>query len=408
MSTDGDPNTPGGIPVRPDAPLPPPPSAEWVPFPEGPTVADLPEVPPPPAYEPPPGPPPPRGMQPQTVAPPPPPAPPAYGPAPAYPPAAYPPPAPGAGYPPPAYGPDAATLSGAPKRNRKPLIIGIVAGFLLCCVLASCGLLAWGYRLTSDEEKVVNQAEAHFEAARSTLETGTAALDQIDTEGADRNATLLAAAERQLTLGRKEADAALAKARELDDSNGKIDYTKALDKLTEGFNGLQDLIGYLRGALATQAKADQATSIAQTASEDLNDSIDAGNAKNWTVMRRTAQAASAGCAKAARLFREAAALDKTAGYDIKARYEDKVKEQADLAATMAAMGSDGRASAYNGNIDRQSTLRKQASAIWSEASLQQPESIRTHVTSMKQRITEAAKASDELRKAALDELDNGD
>ncbi len=310
--------------------------------------------------------------------------------------------------PPPGLFPDQAavvTPPQQPKKRRTGLIIGIVAGVLLLCVLASCaGVIALGVSGSGGQKAIVKQAEEHFTAAMSAVETASATVKQAGGVDDPKAAAAIDSAGKALRTGRDEIAAARAAAERLDASEGKTDYLASLTAATDALDALQDLVGYMGTATGMVAKVREAGAAASKGTEDLNAAIDAGNSSDYSRMKQRAQAASAAYAKAELLFREAAKLDAAAGLDKAAAYLVKEKEQADLAVQMADEGKAGKSSAYNRDIKRAQELRKQASAIGDPDIVKDPKWVEKRLAELEARITGSAAKADQLHAKALKAL----
>ena len=121
-------------------------------------------------------------------------------------------------------------------------------------------------------------------------------------------------------------------------------------------------------------------------------------------MRTDAVSASTNYTKAGVLFRDAHALDPTAGLDKAAKYAEKRKLQADVVVRMGEEGKAGRVSAYNGDIKKQAALGKQAQDAGTPAIVSDPNWAENRLADIGSRIDAAAKQADELRSKALKEL----
>jgi len=309
--------------------------------------------------------------------------------------------------PPPGLFPQQPVAAPAPKR-RVGLIVGIVVAVLVLCALGSCvALIGFGAIGGSGQKAIVAQAEEHFSAALSSVATASVAVkDAAATDDAKAKAAV-DSADKALRNGRDEIAAARAAIEGLDASQGKVDYLASLTSTTEALDALQDLVAYMGTATDMASKVDEAGTTATKAISNLSAAIKSGNSNSYSRMKRQAQAASSGFAKAAVLFRDAAKLDTSAGLDKAAAYMDKRKAEADLTVKMADEGKAGKVSAYNADIKRVKTLRAQADAIGMPAIVKDPQWVDKRLEALSTQITEASQKADELRTKALQELDAG-
>ena len=104
------------------------------------------------------------------------------------------------------------------------------------------------------------------------------------------------------------------------------------------------------------------------------------------------------------LFREAHALDVSAGFDKAAIYAEKRKLEADVVARMADEGKANHVSAYNSDIKKQAALGKQAEAAGTPAIVSDPNWAENRLADVGNKIDAAAKQADDLRTKALKEL----
>jgi len=310
--------------------------------------------------------------------------------------------------PPPGLFPQQSATAPAPKKRRVGLIIGIVAAVLLLCALGSCvALIGFGVIGGSGQRATVAQAEQHFSAALSSVATASAAVKEA--VGADdaKATAAVDSADKALRNGRDEIAAARAAIEGLDASQGKDDYLASLTSATEALDALQDLVAYMGTATDMASKVDEAGTTGSKAISDLSAAIKSGNSNAYSRMKRQAQAASAGFAKAALLLRDAAKLDTSVGLDKAAAYMDKRKAEADLTVKMADEGKAGKMSAYNADIKRVKTLRAQAAAIGTPAIVEDPQWVEKRLETLSTQITDAAQKADQLRTKALQELGAG-
>jgi hypothetical protein len=332
------------------------------------------------------------------MAPPPPPPPPGMFPQPG---------APQHGFPPPG-----APQPGMPSRGARPpspkkrtgLIVGAIVAALALCGIGACvlgiGVLSSG---TADKS-AINLAEQHFNSAMNDVQGASTSLEKLSNAPSPDVTTAIASATRQLRDGRDEIAKATASAEQLKDSAGRTDYLNSLKAATATFDALQDMVAYLDTANGMATKAKQAGDLARAANKSLNAAVDSGNSRKYTAMRAQAVSASTNYTKAAVIFREAQALDVTAGFDKAAAYADKRKAQADIVVRMAEEGKAGRLSAYNADIKKQAALSKQAEAVGMPAIVSDPNWAQNRLADLSKRIDAAAGQADSLRAKALKEL----
>lgn len=326
--------------------------------------------------------------------------------------AAYPPQPPQAAYPPqpqaanPPQQPTAAAPAQQPKKKRG-LIIGVVVAVLLLCAIGGCvSLMGLGLFMADGDDDTIAQAETHYGAAASALETATAALDKAGRGAGSEGA--LADAERAVRQGRDEIAAAKATISQLDESQGRTDYIASLDAATESLDALQDMLAYLDSASGMAAKMTEGGAAAGTAMDELNSAIAAGNRNDYSTMKTKASAAQSGFTKAAVLFRDAHKIDPTAGLDKAAAYAEKRRKQAELVIRMADSGRTKRLTAYNRDIDSMEAFSREAETIGEPAIVKDPSWADKRMADVGDRISAAAEKSDELHAKALEALGYSD
>jgi hypothetical protein len=317
---------------------------------------------------------------------------------------AFPQGAPQPGYPP------ASDFSGqsrppAPKK-RTGLIIGIVA---VVCVLLLCGLGACAVGLgalssKNAEADAITLAEQHFNVAMKDVQAANASIKKASSGSQTEVAAATADATKRLRDGRDEIAKATVPVERMKASPGRTDYLNGLKAATETLDALQDMVAYMDTASGMAAKALQAAKLTKTANKFRDDAVDSGNASHYSAMRAQAVSASTNYTKAEVLFREAHALDVSAGFDKAAAYAQKRKLESDLIVRMAEEGKAGRLKAYNADIKKQKALSKQAVAVGTPAIVSDPNWAANRLAALSDKIDAAAKRVDDLRAKALKEL----
>lgn len=285
------------------------------------------------------------------------------------------------------------------KKPRNRIIIWVVAGVLGLCLLGSCAAVM----LSGNDTETIDLAESHYSKLMSAVETASAAIPSASDDAVTRTAGL-ANASKALRTGRDEIAAARVAIEQLDPSDGRTTYLASLDAATEALDGLEDLVGYLGTASEMLDKIKQAGSLASQADDDLNAAIKAGNSASYAVMTRKAKAASAGFTRAAASFREAHALDSSAGLDKAAEYADARKAQAEVVVRMAGEGQAGKTAAYNKDIDRLNASAAKAEKIGEPAIISDPDWAEKRLSELSNKIETAGARADELHAKALKEL----
>ncbi len=298
---------------------------------------------------------------------------------------------------------DAATPGPAPKRKRTGLVV------LLVVLVALCGLGSWATGLaglgSGGDAQVVKQAEVHFSAMMSAVDTASIAVESLQPDGDPAKAELVVnEASEALQVGRDEIEAARKAIEQLDDSVGKRDYLAALDAANESLDGLEDLAAYLGAATRMLESMGKAAAAASTANNSLNEAIAAGNSGGYDQMKSKATSAAAEYVEAAKHFDAGHAVDESAGLDRSAAYVRTRKTVADVVVKMAADGKAGRTSAYNKGIASMKTLNAQAEKISEPEIVTDPDWVKNRLAKFGEAITAAATSADELRTKALAEL----
>jgi hypothetical protein len=290
----------------------------------------------------------------------------------------------------------------APKKSRFGLIIGIIVAVILVVGLAVIGIQALTAR--SPEQATTALAEQHFDAAMKDVEDASASLKIASSGPQTEVSAVVTDATKKLLAGRDEIVRATADVEQLKDSPGRTDYLSSLRAATVTLDALQEMVAYMDTANGMAAKAKQAADLANAANISLNNAVSAGNSNKYSAMRSDAISASKNYTKAAALFREAHALDVTAGLDKAAVYADNRKLEADVVARMAQEGKAKKVSAYNSDIKKQAALGKQAEAAGTPAIVSDPNWAQDRLASLGNKIDAAAKQADDLRAKALKEL----
>jgi hypothetical protein len=293
----------------------------------------------------------------------------------------------------------------AGSKNRGLLIVGAIVGVLALCALGACAL-GFGTLIggQSNTNQTTTLSEQHFSAAMKDVEAATASLEKTANGSPADVKTAIASATKQLRDGRDEIAKATASAEQLKDSPGRTDYLNSLKAATATLDALQDMVAYLDTANGMAQKASQAGDLTKSANKSLSAAISAGNGSRYSTMRSQAVSAVTNYTKAALLFREAHALDPSAGFNKAAAYAEKRKLQADVVVRMAEEGKAGRISAYNADIKKQAALSKQAEAVGEPAIVSDPNWAANRLADIGKKIEEAAKLADDLRAKALKEL----
>ncbi|NTU72162.1 MAG: hypothetical protein HGB10_10145 [Coriobacteriia bacterium] len=348
-------------------------------------------------------PPPPPGTFPgQPAAPPPPQQPPAYG-QPTYQQPAAPPQQPPAYGQQPAYG---GPPQAPPPKKGKGGIIAVVIAIVVLCGLFACGAIAFSLFSGGSDTDSISQAEQHFTAAVSAVESATVSLDELS-KGDASSAEIRAVVDstgNSLRTARDEIASARAIAEAWDDSQGKTDYLAALEAATATLDALEEMVAYVDTANGMLQKATQGGKEAGGGNSDLSAAISAGNKNQYSKMRSKAQSAQAHYVRAALLFRDAHKLDKSAGLDKAAKYCDLRKKQADVVVRMASEGSGHRYSAYNADIKKMNKYGNDAEKVGEPAIVKDPNWAENRLAKMEAAVTEVGTKADTLRAQALTAL----
>ena len=289
-----------------------------------------------------------------------------------------------------------------PPTRRRTWIVALIVGLVLLCGLSSCAVLLL---VGDDDAEAVATAEQHYGAI---LAHTSAANDQVKSLKLGDAATgqkTLDGISKELRSGRDELAAAKVAIESIDDSQGKTDYLSALGEITTALEGLEGVVDYLGTANAMTASLAAAGSSGGKAADDLNDAISAGNSRDYAEMRTKAQAAAKGFEKAAALFAQAHAADKSAGLDKVAAYLRKRAEQANVVIAMAAHGKSGRTSSYNTAIDKMNRLAAQAEKIGDPDIVSDSQWTEKRIGQLTASAVTAAERADELHEKAMAELD---
>jgi hypothetical protein len=289
------------------------------------------------------------------------------------------------------------------KRNPLLYILGVVA-LVIILLVGSCVAIVGVFSGARADLKHIELAETHFQAAKNDVEKASASLDKVSGDNPASVSTGVAAATKNLRDGRDEIAKATAAVEQMKESQGRTDYLNSLKAATVTLDALQDLVDYVDTASSMASKATEAGNLTSSANKALNDAVDSGNAGKYTAMRKQAVSAGTDYTKAALLFRQAVALDPSAGLDKAAVYCEKRKQQADIVVRMAEEGKAGRTSAYNADIKKQAALSEQAQAVGMPAIVSDPNWAENRLADLKKKIEEASKQADELRAKALKEV----
>ena len=240
----------------------------------------------------------------------------------------------------------------------------------------------------------------------TAVEVANASLVSLskDSPSAAQITEIVSETDASLRTARDEVAAAGAIAAQWEESQGKADYIAGLAATTATLNSLQDLVAYVNTAGGMLAKAKQAGKEATSGNRTLSSAIKDGNSSKYSSMRTKAQAAQTHYVKAALLFREAHALDKSAGLDKAAKYVDYRKKQADVVVRMAAEGAARRYKAYNADIKKMKSYSRSAEKVGEPAIVSDSDWAAKRLALLETAITESSTQADELRQKALQEL----
>jgi len=290
----------------------------------------------------------------------------------------------------------------APKKSRVGLIIGIIVAVVVVVGLVAIGAQALFGR--NPEQAAITLAEQHFDAAMKDVEDASASLKIASSGPQTEVSAVVAGATKKLLGARDEIVKATADVEQLKDSPGRTDYLSGLKAATVTLDALQEMVAYMDTANGMAAKAEQAAKLTSAANSSLNGAVSAGNSSKYSAMRSDALSASKNYARAAALFREAHALDVTAGLDKAAVYAENRKLEADVVARMAQEGKANKVSAYNSDIKKQAALSKQAEAAGTPAIVSDPNWAQNRLAGLGNKVESAGKQADDLRAKALKEL----
>jgi hypothetical protein len=295
--------------------------------------------------------------------------------------------------------------SPAPKK-RTGLIIGIVAivCVLLLCALGACAIGLGALSNKGAETDAVTLAEQHFNAAMKDVESASASIKKASNGSQSEVTAAITDATKKLRDGRDEIAKATVPVERMKVSAGRTDYLSGLKAATDTLDALQDMVAYMGTANGMAAKALEAANLTKAANKSRDGAVDSGNSSRYTAMRTQAVSASTNYTKAEVLFREAHALDPSAGFDKAAAYAQKRRLEADVIVRMAEEGKAGRLKAYNADIKKQKSLSRQAMAAGSPAIVSDPNWAANRLADLSDKIDAAAKRADTLRAKALKEL----
>lgn len=291
----------------------------------------------------------------------------------------------------------------APKKKRTGLIVAIVLAVVLCGIGGCVAAALIAFSSGSGETETISQAEAHYSAMMSAVETASVALEGLDFDESDVGATKAVVDEtaKSLRIGRDEIAAARVAIEQLDDSQGKADYLASLDSATQSLDGLEELVAYLGTGVQMLEEMSSAAAAAKSANDLLNDAISAGNSNKYDTMRKKAKSASSKYAAAAKAFDAAHGIDATAGLDKAAKYARKRKEVADVVVKMAADGKAKRVSAYNKGISKMNKLNAAAEKIGEPDIVKDENWVSKRLADLDQRVTADGEMADQLHVKAL-------
>ena len=293
----------------------------------------------------------------------------------------------------------------APKKKRTGLIITVVLAVVLCglggCVAAIVALSSGG-----GDTKTISQAESHFSAMMSAVDTANVAMGGLKFDETDIGAAekVVDETSKSLRVGRDEIAAARVAIEQLDASKGQTDYLGSLDAATESLDGLEELVAYLSTGVGMLDKMASAAKSTKSANDLLNAAISAGNSGKYSTMKAKAQSASAKYATAASQFDAAHQFDKSAGLDKAAKYARKRKEVAAVVVQMAKDGAAKKVSAYNKGIKKMNALIAQAEKIGEPAIVTDDNWVENRLADLEKRITSAGEKADQLHAKAIEEL----
>lgn len=290
----------------------------------------------------------------------------------------------------------------APKKKRTGLVVAIVLVVVLCG-LAGCAAAILAFSSGSGKTESISQAEAHYSAMMSAVETAGVALGGLDFDESDVEATKDAVDEtaKSLRVGRDEIAAARVAIEQLEDSQGKADYLASLDAATHSLDGLEELVAYLGTGVRMLEEMSSAAGAAKSANDLLNDAISAGNSNKYDTMRAKAKSASSKYAAAAKAFDAAHEIDASAGLDKAAKYARKRKQVADVVVKMAADGKGKRVSAYNKGIAQMNKLNAAAEKIGEPDIVKDEKWVSKRLADLDQRVTADGEMADQLHVKAL-------
>lgn len=214
--------------------------------------------------------------------------------------------------------------------------------------------------LADDTDETVSVADEHWNKAIDYHEAGMNLVNEYYESKAE---TTSAAAEEQLEKATAEVSAARSAIEELDDSEGRTSYLKALDSASEAIDAIEDMLGAATAYNELSTEIDAAWEKVDAADDLADDAISAGNAENYSKMKTKASSASRTFAQALSMF---TALDKKApkgGFDSSIQYVRLHKQRADLEVKMAGYGKAGSTSKYNSAIDKFNALNDKIDAL---------------------------------------------
>ena len=270
----------------------------------------------------------------------------------------------------------------------------------MLCGLGSCvALLLFS---SNGDTAHIKQAETHYAAAESAISKASAGIKSLS--GGTDSAAQIAAAGKALRTARDELAASRAAIEQIPSSEGRAKYVASLASATAAVGGLEDLLAYADTANSMSGIVAEAASAATSARSHLNAAVAAGNAHDYSKMKREAQASATGFVRAATLFREADKLDTTAGLAKAAAYADTRNRQSLFVIGMADEGRSGKTAAYNKDIKRVKALDAQASKIGAIAIVTDPNWAQKRLAALTDTATTAADQAAKLHVEAIQAL----
>ncbi len=293
----------------------------------------------------------------------------------------------------------------APKKRRTALIIVIVLAIVLCGIgaCAVAGVALWA---GNDDTETISQAEAHFSAMMSAVDTASVSLQglKFDETNIGEAQAVVDQTSQSLRTGRDEIAASRVAIEGLEASQGKTDYLASLDAATQSLDGLDALVIYLGSGMGMLEKMADGAKAAKSGNDLLNSAISSGNSKKYDKMKSKARDSAAKYVKAAALFDEAHKVDTSAGLDQAAKYARKRREVALVVVKMGTDGKAGRVSAYNKGIANMNKLNAAAEKIGEPAIVEDDNWVEKRLADLDKKITTNAENADALRAKALTAL----